>query len=404
MKAGATSGVWRAALAAVLFAAGCVRVVDFELEPLTLDAAPDAARYGFCKLDFAMNGGMAMTPGGRLYALWIAGGDSDAAFLVGSRSDDGGATWQGTKFVVDPHFPDDKWRGRTVRRCSVIGNLWSAPDGTLRLYATQSVGQFSGRESCWEFVCRNPDAAQPVWEKAKYVFHGSMHNKPIVAKDGTWLAPFDFEPNGRENFPELDPLRGLWAFASADGETWTRRGKATPNLSHYAEHQIVQKENGDLWMLMRTGEGLKESFSSDGGATWSAPSAPATLRQCVARFGFIRLASGNLLFVKNGTTVGEVFAKTPRQKLSAFLSRDGGATWAGPLTLDPRLNVAYPDAFQAADGFIYVSYDHDRGTPGGDELLFARFAEADVLAGKIVTEGSFLRRVIFSEKSAARGH
>ena len=379
------------------FVATCVK--DLELEPMTVDSSPDVARYGFDKLNFAMNGGMAQTRGGRLYALWTAGGDSDAAFLVGSYSDDGGNTWQGTKFVIDPHLPGDKWNGQTVRRCSLIGNLWSAPDGTLRLYASQSVGQFSGRGSCWEFVCSNPDDARPVWSKAKYIFYGSMHNKPIVTQDGTWLAPFDFEPWGHENFPELDPQRGLWAFATADGKSWAGRGKVTPNLSHYAEHQFLQKDNGDLWMLMRTGDGLKESISSDGGVTWSTPADPVVLRQCIARFSFIRLASGNLLFVKNGTTVGEVIASTPRQKLSAFLSYDGGTSWSGPLVLDSRVNVAYPDAFQGKDGFIYVSYDHDRDTSGGDQLLFARFTEADILAKGIVTDGSFLQRVIFSEES-----
>ena len=377
------------------FVATCVK--DLELEPPSVRTDIDVSKHVFSRLDFAMNDGMARTRGGRLYALWTAGGDSSAAFLVGTWSDDGGATWQGTKFVVDPHLPDNLWQGQAAERCSLIGNLWTAPDGTLRLYASQSVGQFSGRGSCWEFVCRNPDAAQPTWSEAKYLFYGSMHNKPIVAQDGTWLAPMDFEPNKRENFPQLDARRGLWAFASSDGRSWAPRGKVTPNLSHYAEHQFLQKDNGDLWMLMRTGEGLKESFSSDGGRVWSDPAEPTALRQCISRFSFIRLASGRLLFVKNGSTVGEVLTSTPRQKLSAFLSSDGGVTWAGPLMLDERMNVAYPDAFQGGDGFVYVSYDHDRNTAGGDEILFARFTEADVLAGEIVTSGSFLQRVVFSE-------
>lgn len=377
------------------FVATCVE--DLELEPPSVNTIPDEAKYAFPRLDFSMNGGMARTRGGRLYSVWTAGGDSSAAFLVGTWSDDGGATWQGTKFVVDPHLSGNLWQGKTAERCSLIGNLWTAPDGTLRLYASQSVGQFSGRGSCWEFVCRNPDAAQPTWSEAKYLFYGSMHNKPIVAQDGTWLAPIDFEPNKRENFPQLDSRRGLWAFASTDGRSWTARGKVTPNLSHYAEHQFLQKDNGDLWMLMRTGEGLKESFSPDGGRVWSAPGEPTALRQCISRFSFIRLASGHLLFVKNGSTIGEVLTSTPRQKLTAFLSTDGGVTWAGPLMLDERKNVAYPDAFQGEDDFVYVSYDHDRNTSGGDEILFARFAEADVLAGEIVTSGSFLQRVVFSE-------
>ena len=63
--------------------------------------------------------------------------------------------------------------------------------------------------------------------------------------------------------------------------------------------------------------------------------------------------------------------------------------------------MAYPDIFQAPDGSIYVSYDHNRwGNKNGqrDELLFAKFTEADVRAGRLVSEGSSLRNVIFKER------
>ena len=50
-------------------------VLDLELIPPVVETAPDQSTYGFAKLDFAMNGGMAQTPGGRLYAVWFAGAD-----------------------------------------------------------------------------------------------------------------------------------------------------------------------------------------------------------------------------------------------------------------------------------------------------------------------------------------
>ena len=82
--------------------------------------------------------------------------------------------------------------------------------------------------------------------------------------------------------------------------------------------------------------------------------------------------------------------------IRAFVSDDEGKTWKGGLRIDPRARVANPDAFQAPDGSIYVTYDHDRNTKR-DEILFAKFTEADVLAGRLVTAGSSLRNVIFSE-------
>ena len=379
-------------------------VLDLELVPPVVNTAPDPAAYGFDQLDFAMNGGMAQTAGGRLYAVWFAGADGPDAFMVGSWSDDGGRTWGGTKFVVGQKEPiaqlgfDRAPAGSRLYRSVLIGDIWFAPDGTLRLYVYQAINMFSGRGAIFELICRNPDAAAPTWGKARYLGPGGLHNKPIVLKDGTWLLPTDFEAYTRDSFPELDPLRGCGITASTDGgRTWKLRGRAVPDgTSHYAEHMMVERRDGSLWMLLRTGLGLMESVSRDGGWTWTKPAAPAGLKQVVARFGLLRLASGAILFVKNGSAP-DVVNGNRRERLSAFISDDEGRTWTGGLTLDERERVAYPDIFQAADGMVYVSYDHDRGTKT-DELLFARFSEASVRAGRLVGAGESLKNVVFRER------
>ena len=60
--------------------------------------------------------------------------------------------------------------------------------------------------------------------------------------------------------------------------------------------------------------------------------------------------------------------------------------------------IGYPDAFESADGRIYVSYDHGRCTKN-DEILFARFTEDDVRAGRITAPTSFLKRTVFAERA-----
>ena len=115
----------------------------------------------------------------------------------------------------------------------------------------------------------------------------------------------------------------------------------------------------------------------------------------IARFALLRLSSGALLFVKNGSAPGVVNGNR-RERLTAFVSDDDGRTWSGDLTLDERERVAYPDVFQAADGMVYVSYDHNRNTKK-DELLFARFSEASVRAGRLVGPGESLKNVVFRE-------
>ena len=356
-------------------------------------------RYTHAKLDFAMNCGVTRTPKGRLWAVWVGGEDGPKSFVVGSWSDDGGRTWTDTRLVVDSHRASSDWDLLHVNICHQVANVWCSPDGRLRLFVYQSAGIFSGRGGTWEFVCENPDDAQPRWSAPRYMFPGGFHNKPIVLRDGTWIYFNDYEPYGRENFPELEPFMGCGVYATRDGEVLERRGFTRPEGTwHWAEHMAVERNDGTLWMLLRTGKGLMESYSKDKGFTWTPPAPPRTLRTCIARFVFLRLASGRLLFVKNGTAVDVV--PDAREKLSAYLSDDEGETWKGPLVLDARTEVSYPDAFQFPDGAIGLTYDHCRRSDA--EILFARFTEDDVRVGEIRTPGSFLRSVIVSARSAQK--
>ena len=75
-----------------------------------------------------------------------------------------------------------------------------------------------------------------------------------------------------------------------------------------------------------------------------------------------------------------------RNRLTAWISEDEGLSWKGGLLLDERSNVAYPDGFQAFDGRIYISYEHDRLNKNKSEILLAVFTEEDVLAGKPVSD------------------
>lgn len=58
--------------------------------------------------------------------------------------------------------------------------------------------------------------------------------------------------------------------------------------------------------------------------------------------------------------------------------------------LDERKNVSDPDIAQTPNGDIYVHYDRDR--TGAAEILFARFREEDVLAGKLLSKDAALQQ------------
>ena len=149
----------------------------------------------------------------------------------------------------------------------------------------------------------------------------------------------------------------------------------------FDEHMMVELKDGRLWMLARTKGQPHESFSSDGGATWSTPQQAATVQNINARFFLRRLKSGRILLVKNGSPAKRLPKRT---HMSAWLSEDEGQTWKGGLLLDERNAVSYPDGFEAPDGLIHILYDWNRHTDA--EILLAKFREEDVLAGRIVSQ------------------
>jgi len=365
------------------------RIADLSLVPPILNTSP-LPKFDYDQLDYGMTIGIARTPGGRLWAAWVAGGDSPAAFFVVNRSDDDGETWSKPCLVINSQSPD-----LPLPRSVIVGNFWTSPDGRLWLFFDQTMNHYDGRQGTWVTISDNPDADSPTWSKPRRIWHGAVLNKPTVLANGEWLLPIEFPAYAAGFGPmrlantELEPLRGANVFVSADqGKTWTRRGHLRFPKPDWDEHMFVELKDGRIWMLARTGGGTMQSFSSDGGATWAAPTFP-TFKHPVARFHIRRLASGRILLIKHGRTID---THEGRSLLTAWLSDDEGQTWKGGLMLDERTGISYPDGFQAPDGTLYVSYDRNRATDG--EILLARFTEDDILAGKLTGPKSKLQMLI----------
>lgn len=369
--------------AATLAAAADPRLADLALEPPVVNTAPgpeyaDAVRPGNMVL------GIDRTPKGRLWAAWVGNGDSPNGFFMLATSDDGGTTWSKPRVVIDPQ--DGVLDGARYERRALVGNLWTDPLGRLWCFFDQSLGYFDGRAGDFFIRCDDPDAVTPTWTPPVRIADGCTLNKPTVLADGDWLLPVSLWTRDRMGGPgvdktaheDLDAIRMANVFASTDqGKTWSRRGGVAFPDTDFDEHMIVELKDGRLWMLARTKQGISESFSADKGRTWSAPTTSA-IQNTSARFFIRRLASGNLLLVKNGP----IDVRLPRRSsLTAFLSTDDGKTWPHSLLIDDRAQVSYPDGFQAPDGTIHVLYDWNRHTDA--EILLARFREEDVLAGSV---------------------
>lgn len=355
------------------------RILDLPLKPAFINTNP-GPEYSDEQRDYAMVIGMDRTPKGRIWACWVAGGDSPKAYFVANSSDDNGKTWSKPRLVID--VPD----APTGLEVSVlVGNFWTDPTGRLWLFYDQSLGQFDGRAGLWAITCDNPDDEKPVWSAPRRIWHGMTLNKPTVLSNGDWLLPISLWTRDRIGVPELretghsdlDEVRMANLFVSTDkGASWTRRGGVMIPETDFDEHMVVELKDGRLWLLARTKYGIAESFSSDQGRTWSEAK-PSKIQNVSARFFIRRLASGNLVLVKNGPLDERLKGRT---HMTAYLSEDDGQTWKGGLLLDERSGVSYPDGFQSPDGFINIIHDRERAKER--EILMHRFTEADILAGK----------------------
>lgn len=373
--------------------------VAVELPPEIRTA--DLSAYSTNRLDFALNNGLAITRGGRLWVNWISGGDGPSSFTAGNWSDDGGRTWTDVNLVIDGH--DGTIAGRT----NIIGTYWVDPDGILHLFTDQTLLHFDGRAGVWEAVCRNPDNARPTWSAPRRIADGHLINKPIIARDGTWLA--SVYNNGTWNrvgssFPGAfaSIQRKVWCYASTDhGKNWVKLGTVEFPGNDWPETQLLELKDGTLRVFARVYEKTGKMLvadSHDGGRTWSAPYALASMDNPAARFQVVRLASGRVLFVKHGRPAAGGKDGQGRSHLTAYLSDDEGATWKGGLELDPGCG-SYPDVCQGPDGVIYVTHDHGRGREA--EIRLHKFTEEDVLAGRIVSSSGQLNILAAKAMSSA---
>lgn len=362
--------------------------------PINFDAIPEYKNHS---LHFAMNAGMEITNGGRLYTCWIGGEDGAEAYLIVTYSDDSGKSWKDIQFVIDPHSDELPFAMNTH-----VGGLWLDPTGRLWLFYQQSFGMWDGAGAVFALVCEKPDAPTPKWNDPVYVSPGAVIKKPVVLSNGEWLLPvsiwerWHITPPLENCHRQYDDIRGANAFVSKNqGVSWEYRGGVIFKDSCFNEHSLVELSDGRIMMMSRCKGAMKKSYSRDFGKTWSEEeeyfkhilndSSMATLR---------KLSSGNLLLIKHGMTMDHVTER--RSHLTAFISKDDGKTFEGGLLLDERAGVSYPDICEGRDGTIYVQYDYKRAKEA--QLLFARFRESDVLSGKCTSDGSALGQLITSHR------
>ena len=327
--------------------------------PATITNPDGLPEYSMKNRKFNGVSSIAVSPNGRIWATYYSGktaGEDENNYVVLATSGNGGKSFEEV-LIIDP---DGEGPVRAYDP-----QIWLDPTGKLWLFWAQGVKKKGGPMGVWAMTTTEVENMKARWSEPNRICDGIMMSKPTVLSNGEWLLPVStwFIENSAKVVSSTDM-----------GKTWNLKGACNvPKDQRNAdEHMIVEKKDGSLWMLVRVKYGIGESFSRDGGKTWSELT-PSSITHTMSRFFISRLKSGNLLLVKNGP----MNMRIPRSHVMAFISKDDGATWSRGLLLDERRGAAYPDGQQTADGVIHITHDYNRMS--ALEVLYTTFTEEDVM-------------------------
>lgn len=326
-----------------------------------------------------------VTEKGRIFVTFYSGGRTEEIgnYVVLLRSDDNGDTF--TEPIAACELPDH----RCFDPC-----LWIDP--LKRLWLTFAV---CPDDALYGVICDDPDAEELKWGEPFLIGHNVMMNKPIVTGDGRWLFPIAVWNNGvraiNEKYDSSIAEKGSFVYETRDeGKSFTKLGTPDVDKRHFDEHMLLEKADGTIRCFVRTYYGIGAADSQDGGRTFGED-----FDSCIggpdSRFHIRRLASGRVLLINHWHFKG-------RNNLYAMLSEDDGESFPYRLLLDERRDISYPDAKELTDGRIYICYDRDRGgyketleeaLACEREVLTACVTEEDILAGKLVSEASYLKKI-----------
>ena len=238
--------------------------------------------------------------------------------------------------------------------------LFRPKGGDLHLF--YKVGPSPGR--WWGMVTTSSDGGwnwtdpKPLIDDTGERLIGPVKNKPIQLADGTVLAGSSTEDNGWRVHVERSTDRG---------QTWTvirpcrdgdEIGAIQPALLTYPDGRV------QMLCRTRTEHGfIAQSWSSDGGLTWSALDA-LVLPNNNSGIDGVTLADGRQLLVYNHATRNQPgTGHKGRGILNVAISRDG-IHWDAALVLDhddkPGRQFSYPSVIQTPDGLVHIVYTWHR--------------------------------------------
>ena len=295
---------------------------------------------------------IAETAPGRLVAAWFGGTherNPDVGIWVAHFQN---GKWQEAVEVANGVQPDGAPRLPTWNPV-----LFQPPGKPLHLF--YKVGP---SPSTWWGMVKTSDDGGKSWSEAWRLpdgILGPIKNKPVVLPDGAWLSPTSTEGDGGWQVHFERSRDG--------GKTWEIIGpvaKGVPKgpVFDAIQPSILFHKDGALQALCRSKQGvIAQTWSSDGGKTWSALTA-AALPNPNSGTDAVTLQDGRQLIVYNHSAHRPHEAKGNRFPLDVAIS-DDGLSWRHVVTLETEPNkagYAYPAVIQASDGHVHITYTWDR--------------------------------------------
>jgi len=283
-----------------------------------------------------------------------------------------------------PHFYRSTDGGRTWQERERITLEWKIP-GTINNGGFSFLRLRDGRLALvgHRYVPDNKGGGLPVisfssdqgatWTPARIIGAGVapddgwyiMNDRLIQRRTGRLLVPVAHAVPG--SGPEGDLAEAGCFYSDDAGATWRRSQLVRPAgaLRGMAEPCVAELPDGRVLMLGRSGTGfLVESWSDDGGATWSAPRNTTLLSPCTS-LTLKTLPDGRLIVFYNHVQEDGPGSLFPRCPLVYAVSSDG-RTWGPPVIVDdegwdpvaPTRENIYPSICFLDEGMLIVWSSH----------------------------------------------
>ncbi len=284
---------------------------------------------------------IAETPDG-LITSWFGGtkeGYKDVCIYT-SRLENG--KWTAPSKVADGILND------SVRHPCYNPVLFYAPNGELLLFY-----KIGPNVAGWKgYMIRSKDNGK-TWSAREALpegFLGPIKNKPIMV-NGVLVCPSSTENNGWQVHFEMTP---------DFGHTWTKTDVINDGkIVSAIQPSILTYKDGSMQVMCRSkNRTVNESWSKDGGKTWSEMKA-SPLPNNNSGTDAVTLQDGRQLIVYNHVKPAPDLpnGKGARTPLNVAYSIDGKHWFAAVVLEDsPVSQYSYPSVIQTKDGMVHIVY------------------------------------------------